>query len=157
MRNIKLIVVHCSATPQNWDIGADNIREWHTKHPDDWVFDAPDYIKEWHLERPKKWQDIGYHNVVRRNGVLEHGRDLAISGAHAKGYNKDSIGICLIGGVDVDQNPENNFTDDQMTTLRGYLDTILEIFPNAVLMGHRDLPNVAKACPSFDVRSWYER
>lgn len=103
----------------------------------------------------KGWSDIGYHNVIRRNGTLEHGRDLAIAGAHAKGYNQFSIGVCLVGGVDIDNNPNDNFTDEQYTTLRGYLDTMLDAFPESEVVGHRDLPNVSKACPSFDVKSWY--
>jgi hypothetical protein len=112
-------------------------------------------IREWHTNPPRNWTDIGYHNVIRRNGALEHGRDLAIAGAHAKGFNRNSIGICLIGGVDVNNKPENNFTDAQMTTLRGYLDTMSEVFPESVIMGHRDLHGVKKACPCFDVREWY--
>lgn len=133
-RNINLIVVHCAATNPNMDIGAAEIRKWHTD---------------------KGWDDIGYHNVIRRNGTLEHGRDLAISGAHAKGYNQFSIGVCLVGGVDIENNPTDNFTDEQYTTLRGYLDTMLDAFPNSEIVGHRDLPGVSKACPSFDVKEWY--
>ncbi len=133
-RKINLIVVHCAATPPSLDIGAYEIRKWHLE---------------------KDWFDIGYHNVIRRNGALEHGRDLAIAGAHAKGYNQFSLGICLVGGVNEDNEPENNFTDEQLTTLRGYLDTMSEVF-DAEILGHRDLPDVKKACPSFDVREWYE-
>lgn len=132
-RNINLIVVHCSATPPSMDIGAHEIRQWHLE---------------------KNWSDIGYHNVIRRDGSLEHGRDLATSGAHAKGFNQFSLGVCMVGGVDKDNKPENNFTEAQFTTLRGYLDTMSEIF-NVEILGHRDLPNVKKACPSFDVREWY--
>ena len=133
-REVNLIVVHCSATNPNMDIGAHEIRSWHIND--------------------NGWSDIGYHNVIRRDGTLEHGRDLAESGAHAKGYNANSIGVCLIGGVDIENNPANNFTDKQFATLRGYLDTMAEIF-DANILGHRDLPNVNKACPSFDVRDWY--
>ena len=132
-REINLIVVHCAATPPSMDIGANEIRDWHTE---------------------KGWSDIGYHNVIRRNGALEHGRDLAIPGAHAKGFNKHSLGICLIGGVNEDNEPEDNFTDAQMVTLRGYLDTMSEVF-DIEIKGHRDLPNVNKACPSFYVGKWY--
>lgn len=110
-------------------------------------------IREWHLKRG--FSDIGYHNVIRRDGTLEHGRDLAISGAHAKGYNENSIGVCLIGGVDMNGDPQANYTDEQYKTLRGYLDTMSEIF-DAEVIGHRDLPNVSKACPSFDVQQWYK-
>lgn len=133
MRDINLIVVHCSATPPSMDIGVNEITEWHING--------------------NGWSDIGYHNVIRRDGTLEHGRDLAIAGAHAKGYNSYSIGVCLIGGVDENNEPENNFTDEQFKTLRGYIDTMIDVF-NADVLGHRDLPNVNKACPSFDVKEW---
>jgi len=133
-RKINLIVVHCAATNPHMDIGAHEIRQWHLA---------------------KGWSDIGYHNVIRRDGTLEHGRDLAIAGAHAKGYNQFSIGVCLVGGVDVNNNPENNFTKEQFTTLKGYLDTMVNVFPEAKVLGHRDLPDVKKACPSFNVVGWY--
>jgi len=134
-REVNLIVVHCSATNQHMDIGATEIRKWHVED--------------------NEWSDIGYHNIIRRDGTLEHGRDLAIPGAHAKGFNKNSIGVCLIGGVDSENNPTNNFTDVQFKTLRSYLDTMMDIF-DAEVKGHRDLPNTNKACPSFNVSEWYD-
>ena len=135
-RKIDMIVVHCSATPPNMNIGVNEITDWHVNG--------------------NGWSDIGYHNVIRRNGSLEHGRDLTESGAHAKGYNQHSIGICLVGGVDDDNEPEDNFTEEQYTTLRGYIDTMREVLPIKEILGHRDLPDVNKACPSFDVGHWYE-
>ncbi len=135
-RKIDMIVVHCSATPPNMNIGVNEITDWHVNG--------------------NGWSDIGYHNVIRRNGSLEHGRDLTESGAHAKGYNQHSIGICLVGGVDDDNEPEDNFTEEQYITLRGYIDTMREVLPIKEVLGHRDLLGVNKACPSFDVRHWYE-
>jgi len=151
MREIDLIVVHCSATPPSMDIGAAEIRKWHTD---------PKPVG-------RGWSDIGYQSVIRRNGVLEHGRDMRRIGAHVHGYNTNSIGICVVGGINESGDPENNFEPPQMATLRAYLQTLLEIFPNAQLLGHRDLsPDLnhdgvieenewMKACPSFDVREWY--
>lgn len=145
-RDIKLIVVHCSATSPDKDICVNDIRKWHLK---------------------RGFSDIGYHNVIVRCGSLQHGRGLAIPGAHAKGYNKNSIGICMAGGVDVNGNPENNFTDPQFITLRGYLDTLTEVFPGSKVVGHRDLSvdlnedgvitpdEYMKQCPCFDVKDWY--
>jgi hypothetical protein len=52
-------------------------------------------IRKWHLDRG--WDDIGYHYVILRDGTIEHGRDIKYKGAHAKGSNSDSIGVCLIG------------------------------------------------------------
>jgi len=145
-RKIDLIVVHCSATNPQMDIGATEIRKWHLK---------------------RNFSDIGYHNIVRRNGVLEHGRDLSRAGAHARGYNKNSIAICMVGGVDVYNNAEDNFDDRQKETLRAYIDTMIEVFPGSEVVGHRDLsvdlnedgvitPNEwLKQCPCFDVKDWY--
>ena len=80
------LVVHCADTPEDMDIGAEKIREWHTKE--------------------RGWDDIGYHWVIKRDGTLEAGRAINMQGAHAKAVNGSSIGCCLVGRGD-------NFTDDQ--------------------------------------------
>ncbi len=80
MRQIKKIVIHCSATPRNKDFSAEDIRDWHVKG--------------------NGWDDIGYHYVVRLDGSMEYGRMVDKYGAHVKGHNYDTIGICYIGGMD---------------------------------------------------------
>ena len=45
-------------------------------------------------------RDIGYHFVIQRNGEVDEGRPIEQTGAHVKGHNHDSIGICYIGGVE---------------------------------------------------------
>lgn len=147
MRHINLIVVHCSATNPHQDIGVNEIDQWH---------------------RDRGWRGCGYHAVIRRNGTLEHGRDITDVGAHAYGYNKHSIGVCVVGGVDINGQAANNFTREQLHTLRGYLDALSSIFKEAEIKGHRDLsPDVdgdgvieswewQKQCPSFDVTEWYK-
>jgi N-acetylmuramoyl-L-alanine amidase len=113
-------------------------------------------IDRWH--RQKGWRKIGYHFVIKRDGTIESGRGLTEIGAHAAGYNSVSIGICLVGGVseqDV-KKAENNFTTPQMKALRYLLSNLLDTsFPKAEVLGHRDLPGVAKDCPSFDVQKWF--
>lgn len=175
-REIELIVVHCSATDASMNIGANEIYGWHTlpKANENNMYrylgknytfhDLPEDVQG---RSGRGWSDIGYHNIIRRNGVLEHGRDLAIPGAHARGYNSKSIGICLIGGVDGYGNPENNFLPPQFGTLRGYLDTMTEVFPGSRVVGHRDLSvdlnedgvitsdEWMKSCPCFDAADWY--
>ena len=74
MRKINRIVVHCSATPPDLDVGVYEIDHWH---------------------RERGFNSIGYHEIIRRNGFLEMGRPLKTIGAHVKGYNEDSIGICI--------------------------------------------------------------
>lgn len=112
------------------DIGADEIREWHLK---------------------RGFSDIGYHWIIRRNGTVERGRDEDKPGAHAKGYNFDSIAICLVGGVDKNNNPDSNFTLKQFMTLDHIVSQKKLQYPGVKIKGHRDISK--KACPSFDVRS----
>lgn len=137
---VKLIVVHCSATPPEMNIGATEIRSWHVDG--------------------NGWSDIGYHGVIKRDGSWEKGRNLFTRGAHAKGWNASSWGLCLVGGIKsvADPTPEANFTPEQFATLWRYLTALREIAPNAEMCGHRDLDSQhqkLKACPSFDVRDFY--
>lgn len=134
MRRIDEIVVHCSATPPNIDIGAAEIREWH---------------------QGRGWRDIGYHFVIRRDGTIERGRPLEQPGAHVARHNANSIGICMVGGVSKLQDPEPNYTDAQWAMLYAVVVALVLRHPNARVMGHRDFPGVAKACPCFDVMSWW--
>jgi len=146
MRPITKIVVHTSATRPD-DVAAHDIDRWHKK---------------------RGWRGIGYHFVIRLNGALEKGRDIAEIGAHVKGHNADSIGICMVGGLDQYGNPADTYSDAQYETLRALVDALKRAFPNSDVLGHRDLsPDIdgdgrvdewewVKACPCFDVRAWYE-
>lgn len=132
MRTINSAIVHCADTYAHMDIGVPDIRAWH-------------------IERG--FDDIGYHYVIRRDGTLEFGRELNIPGAHAKGNNANSIGICLVGGKAGDGSPEFNYTQDQIKKL-GYLISILrDMFPGLEVFGHNDVSE--KACPCFDVREYF--
>jgi len=108
-------------------------------------------IDKWHKERG--WDGIGYHFVIRRDGTLEKGRDLNAVGAHVKGHNKYSVGICMVGGVDEDNKPENNFTSAQFKALNNLLENLMEVFPEARIVGHNEL-NKNKACPCFDLERY---
>ena len=79
MRSIDKIIIHCSATPPHKDFSAEDIRDWHVKG--------------------NKWSDIGYHYIVKLDGSMEYGRPIEVPGAHCKGHNQDSIGICYIGVI----------------------------------------------------------
>lgn len=133
LTDIEFIAVHCSATPGNQDIGAKEIDRMH---------------------RLRGFLKIGYHFVIRRDGTVEKGRDITERGAHVEGYNHCSIGICLVGGVDAKLKPEANFTVAQFAALRVMLAKLAAKYPKAAIQGHRDFPNVAKACPSYDLRRW---
>ncbi|UFH48271.1 N-acetylmuramoyl-L-alanine amidase [Pseudomonas sp. KNUC1026] len=144
-KHTRLLVVHCSATHSGQDIGVQEITRWH---------------------RARGWSTIGYHYVIRRNGTLETGRDEASIGAHVAGHNSDSIGICLIGGVDTQSQAQNNFTNAQLETLQHLLGLLQKRYPGTRIVGHRNLspdrngdgritPNEwFKACPSFDIDAW---
>lgn len=129
------IAVHCSATGDRTDIGAADIDRWHRK---------------------QGWFMIGYHYVIRRNGVIETGRPENTVGAHVAEFNHNSIGICMVGGVDANDvtKAKNNFTPAQFASLKKLLSELKVRYPSAAIQGHRDFPNVKKACPSFDVRAW---
>lgn len=140
--SIKYLVVHCSATPPNIDVGVKEIDQWH---------------------RDKGWIEIGYHLVIRRvegpyGGLIEYGtRTFMKKGAHVGVWNSFSLGICMVGGVDSEGKPENNFTEDQFKALYKTIKFLNGIFPKAKIVGHRDFEGVSKACPCFDVQGWWAR
>ncbi len=134
MRHIKRIIIHCSDTPEGRDDTADDIDRWH---------------------RAKGYNGIGYHYVVRLDGTIETGRPLKRPGAHCKGYNKSSIGICYIGGRSSDMKRYiDTRTAKQRAALRTLLTDLRRRFPQAAILGHRDLAR--KACPSFDAKAEYK-
>lgn len=116
------IVVHCSDTPDNREHTAADIHRWHQE---------------------RGWDGIGYHWVIRRDGTIEPGRPEYWTGAHVKGHNKGSIGICLIG--------RKHFTTAQFDALRTHLNWHPESFE---LFGHYEL-DPSKTCPNFNVKEWY--
>ena len=99
---------------------------------------------------------IGYHYVIGTNGGIEIGRPLNMAGAHAQGYNKYSIGICLVGGCNKDGNAIDNFTRKQLLALKGLVELLIIAFHPAIIQGHRDI-NPHKECPCFDVAWWMEK
>lgn len=124
---IDKIVIHCADTPADMDIGRDEIDRWH---------------------RERGWNQIGYHWVIRRDGTAERGRPESVQGAHVKGHNRDSIGVCLVGGKG-----GFNFTRAQMDALNSLCSKLAKSYPDAEFMGHRDL-DAGKDCPCFDVKAW---
>ena len=111
-------------------------------------------VRRWHVEE-RGWSDIGYHYFIKRDGTIEKGRSLSRSGAHVRGWNKTSIGICYAGGVDANGRPEDNRTAEQSRSLMMLAKTLEKRFQGAEVLGHKDFEGVAKACPSFDVKYWY--
>lgn len=133
MRPIRELVVHCSATTAGKPFRAADIDRWH---------------------RSKGWDGIGYHYVIPLDGSIEPGRAVAETGAHVQGHNANSIGICLIGGVDARGRAADTFNAEQYDALETLLRALRDKYPSTKIMGHRDFPGVRKDCPSFDVRAW---
>ena len=147
MRKINLIVVHCSATPEGRDVTAADINKMHIA---------------------RGFKKIGYHYVVRLDGTVETGRKENEIGAHAKGYNANSIGVCYVGGLASDgKTPKDTRTPAQKSALKKLLHTLKQRYPDARIVGHRDLsPDTnhngkvdkwewIKACPCFDATPEY--
>lgn len=130
----KFIVIHCSATPPKRDIGAKEITHWHLQ---------------------AGYLTIGYHIVIRRSGAVEMGRPMNEIGAHARGANATSIGVCLVGGTDASGKSESNYTPEQWETLETVVQSALLNYPEAQVIGHRDVPGTKKDCPCFDVKQWW--
>lgn len=133
---VAFLVVHCAATRASDDVDVADIRRMHLQ---------------------RGFIDIGYHYFIKRDGTLQAGRPLDRQGAHVRGYNHLSVGVCMAGGVAEDGvTPENNFTSAQFATLVKILKELKrDHFPHAEVQGHRDFPNVHKACPCFDAKPWW--
>jgi hypothetical protein len=124
------IVIHCSWSPPSAD--------WSVKDID-------------RMHRERGFLRVGYHYVARRDGTLEVGRPLDAVGAHAYPFNSSSVGICLIGGMaEGSREDEDNFTDAQKLTLDGVLRTLMDFYPDAIVVPHGEL-NRGKTCPVMDV------
>ena len=131
MRTIKYIVIHCADTYPEMDIGVTEIDRWH---------------------KQRGWKGVGYHYVIRRNGIIEVGRTETKTGAHVAGYNLNSIGICYAGGKGKNGKPEDNRTEAQKISLINLVTDLKIRYPEAKVVGHHDL-NPAKSCPCFDMQT----
>ena len=133
--DVRWIIVHCSATPEGRDVKASEIKRWHVEE--------------------RGWSDIGYHWVIELDGNLEKGRHETKSGAHAKGFNSASIGVCYVGGVDSKMRPKDTRTDNQKITLKCLLKDLRKRYTKARIGGHCDVSS--KDCPSFDAKTEYAK
>ena len=134
MREINKIILHCSATREGQDISTETIKGWHVND--------------------RGWSDIGYHYIVLLDGTVDQGRPVKRQGAHVRGYNKDSIGVCYVGGLDADMNPKDTRTDLQKDSLTELISYLMDSYEDATLHGHNEFSS--KACPSFNVEEEYK-
>ena len=130
MRKIDKIILHCAATPEGKDFTVKDIRNWHLQ---------------------RGFSDIGYHFVIYRDGTVHRGRAVEFAGAHTLGQNKNSIGICYIGGCAADGKPKDTRTPEQRFALFKLVYELMQQYniPISKVFGHREFAN--KACPSFDM------
>ncbi|RRN04667.1 N-acetylmuramoyl-L-alanine amidase [Bibersteinia trehalosi] len=165
---IKKLVVHCSATR--------NGRSLKTK-----TQTSAQRINEWHKARGFKRLEgnrkafnphlahIGYHYVIDVDGTVETGRQVGEIGAHVKGHNMYSVGICLVGGITASGKNHGEYTEKQWQALHKLLRELEAKYPTVTqICGHRDLspdlngdgtisPNEwVKDCPCFDVWRWLD-
>ena len=130
-----MIVIHCSATPADMDIGVEKIKHWHVVE--------------------NGWDDIGYHYVIKRDGTLEVGREEHRTGSHARAVNSTSIGICMIGGSNKEGDWENNFLPEQFDTLEQLISTLQDKYDIKKIIGHYEVDDKKKG-PSFNVKEWLD-
>jgi N-acetylmuramoyl-L-alanine amidase len=138
MRNIKYLVIHCTASPQSWG--------WQKL--------------QWYFLNIKKWSREGYHVVVQADGTVKRyidndkpsngvrpfkSNDIDIS-------NSNSVHICWIGGVDSKGNARDNRTEKQRKRLKQIVQWYIENYPDIKILGHNQV--ALKACPCFNVPNW---
>ncbi|MBB4036997.1 N-acetylmuramoyl-L-alanine amidase [Dysgonomonas hofstadii] len=129
MRKIDKIIIHCSATKEGQHFTVEDIDRWH---------------------RERGFAKIGYHHVIYLDGSVHKGRDESLLGAHCLGHNATSIGICYIGGLDVDGKPKDTRTEAQRASLKKLVGELKVRYPKATIHGHNEF--AAKACPCFNVK-----
>tara|TARA_R110000850_G_C9730922_1_gene443294 strand:+ start:132 stop:548 length:417 start_codon:yes stop_codon:yes gene_type:complete len=133
VRDIKRVILHCTATKEGVDVDVDRIRKWHLA---------------------RNFSDIGYHYVILLNGDIALGRNVFTQGAHTRGENKTSIGVAYVGGLDKDGEPKDTMTLYQDIAFMRLFEALSVTFGKLDLHGHNEFSN--KACPSFDVQEKYK-
>tara|TARA_R100000951_G_C2610243_1_gene171011 strand:- start:678 stop:1085 length:408 start_codon:yes stop_codon:yes gene_type:complete len=133
MRNINKIIVHCTATPEEREVTTSDLYKWHVEE--------------------RGWSDIGYHYFIDICGEIHSCRPIETKGAHCKGHNHDSIGVCYAGGYDKNLKPKDTRTDEQKESLEILLCQLIQTYGGKVY-GHCDFST--KACPSFDAKTEYQ-
>lgn len=162
-RYINQIIIHCSASANGDSLFRGSLKAGNLVKP-------VQAIDAWHRARGfkrdvifRKRQNpsltsIGYHFLIYTNGAIETGRHLDEIGAHVRGSNANSLGVCMIG--------TDQFTQAQWAALATFIKSIATLYPKARVLGHRDTsPDLngdgqvtrtewLKICPGFDVAKW---
>ena len=148
MQRIQRIVIHCTATPQGREVSVDEIRRWHLSPP----------------PVGHGWKHFGYHALVHLDGTISYLQKLPTSifmtsecvANGAAGFNHTSIHVAYVGGLMVGSlKPFDTRTYAQRIALSRLVQKLRDKYGNLPVVGHRDLPGVKKACPSFDAKKEY--
>ncbi len=132
-RNVKFIVIHCTAT-----------------QPEAKLESIQKYWRD-----VKGWGDVpGYHYLIKADGEIVKLLDESKNSYGVYAHNSECISLSYIGGIDKTGRPKDTRTRKQETAMFNKIVELTERYPGAVVVGHRDFPNVNKACPSFDVKTW---
>jgi N-acetyl-anhydromuramyl-L-alanine amidase AmpD len=132
LHSVDYIIIHCSATKETVDYTVEQLLQDHLK---------------------RGFSTIGYHFYIRRDGSKTQHRRVYEVGAHCRPYNFNSIGICYEGGLHADGTPGDTRTEAQKRTMDDLIRELLQVYPKAVVRGHRDMPRATpKLCPCYDVR-----
>jgi hypothetical protein len=136
LNSITALVIHCADTPNGVDLyDATDIDRWHKERG---------FVRD--KSRTGALRHIGYHGVITIDGTWQPGRDWDEIGAHARGHNAYTWGVCLIG-LDA-------FTVEQWSTLKRVAMDRMATAPGRIrVLGHREF-NPGKSCPGFEVLDW---
>lgn len=159
-RKIDEIIIHCTATPEGREVSVADLDKLH---------------------RERGFKQCGYHYVVHLDGKIDMGRSPQVVGAHCLNHNANSIGVVYVGGLVVKgyklgKSGKNEpiyecadtRTDRQITSLYFLLENLMDFYPFARIIGHRDTsPDLngngiiepseyIKACPCFDAKEEYK-
>ena len=131
MRYIDRVIIHCSDS--KWGNSIE--------------------IDQWHKENG--WKGIGYHYTIPNgyispeeydpimDGSVESGRPIQVVGAHCKGHNNNSIGVCLIG-------KSGQFTHNQYKSLVKLLRQLRGLYEDIKIVMHSDMDSEKENCPGID-------
>lgn len=123
------LIVHHSASPRDTTT-VEDIRSWH---------------------KSRGFEDIGYHWVIEADGAIKQGRLPTIKGAHAKGRNWDSWGVCVVGD---NTSASEAWSPAQEDSLISLIRAVRVILPRVRVLGHREAGTTPTECPGLDFQVW---
>ena len=135
-KETKYIIIHCSNSTPSEDLNVCELNKLH---------------------RQKGFLNIRYHLIIKRDGIIEAGRDIDEVGSHTEDFDDQSVSICLIGGVETDKDnePRLNYTARQWETLKSIVKSMCTLYPDAKVIGFNDV-DTHKVSPYFDVQEWFD-